>query len=444
MKIPRYFFATVLTLVMWGCQSTPPPEPQPDVPPVTNPDTPPANDGLSALSEAEVKKVEDAIAAAEAADAAQFAPDLLQKAKSDLDQAKKLGSTGNPGEARPLLATALKAAEDALAQSRKTLADSWKNRLTTAQNRFASLKGPQFYPEDGAALAKAAAEANAALDSDPVNGKALAQKVMEDYTRLIEKLESEVAQVIRLQQDTTEKLAQAEELEAYIWMPEVLEEANDEFFRGNDSYKRYNLSEALDAYTQAKFLATKAVNETRIRKAAKETEDLMIETMRKIERASNLIIVDENDEVVDPEPWDGSQFLNKPKDQPAPGPQSYRLPQDGTTVVLEEVSRASYLTLAKELWYKGVAEKDQGNFPVANQFFLESQKYIALYESLAVDKLYTVRLIPERRDALWRIAEYSDIYGDPLKWPLIWKRNRKLIQNPDLIFPGWQLIIPPQ
>jgi len=63
---------------------------------------------------------------------------------------------------------------------------------------------------------------------------------------------------------------------------------------------------------------------------------------------------------------------------------------------------------------------------------------------MAVDKLYTVRLIPERRDSLWRISEYQSIFGDPLQWPRIWYRNRRLIQNPDLIFPGWQLIIPPQ
>ena len=58
--------------------------------------------------------------------------------------------------------------------------------------------------------------------------------------------------------------------------------------------------------------------------------------------------------------------------------------------------------------------------------------------------VYTVRLIPDRRDCLWRISEYKEIYGDPYLWPVIWRRNRKLIQNPDLIYPGWQLVIPPQ
>jgi|GEM_PF-776461 len=58
-------------------------------------------------------------------------------------------------------------------------------------------------------------------------------------------------------------------------------------------------------------------------------------------------------------------------------------------------------------------------------------------------KNYTVRLIPERRDCLWRIAEYKDIYGDPFKWTRIYKANKGQIKNPDLIYPGQVFDIPP-
>ena len=80
----------------------------------------------------------------------------------------------------------------------------------------------------------------------------------------------------------------------------------------------------------------------------------------------------------------------------------------------------------------------------AQDYFNEALRYIEIYKSYAVKGVYTVRLIPDRRDCLWRIAEYHDIYGDPYLWPKIWRRNRKLIQNPDLIYPGWQLVIPPE
>jgi nucleoid-associated protein YgaU len=59
--------------------------------------------------------------------------------------------------------------------------------------------------------------------------------------------------------------------------------------------------------------------------------------------------------------------------------------------------------------------------------------------------VYVVRLIPARRDCLWRIAEYSFIYNNPLKWTVIYEANKKTFRdpgNPNLIFPGQQLQIP--
>lgn len=58
-------------------------------------------------------------------------------------------------------------------------------------------------------------------------------------------------------------------------------------------------------------------------------------------------------------------------------------------------------------------------------------------------KVYTVRLIPQRRDCLWRIAEYDYIYKDPFKWPRIYKANKHQIKNPDLIYPDQVFDIPP-
>lgn len=58
---------------------------------------------------------------------------------------------------------------------------------------------------------------------------------------------------------------------------------------------------------------------------------------------------------------------------------------------------------------------------------------------------YTVRLIPERRDCLWRIAEYPFIYNNPLKWPVLYEANKKTFKdpsNPDLIFPRQVLKVP--
>ena len=58
---------------------------------------------------------------------------------------------------------------------------------------------------------------------------------------------------------------------------------------------------------------------------------------------------------------------------------------------------------------------------------------------------YTVRLIPDNRDCLWKIAGYDFVYGDPWKWKLIYKANRNILPdpaNPRLILPGMVLTIP--
>ncbi len=59
-------------------------------------------------------------------------------------------------------------------------------------------------------------------------------------------------------------------------------------------------------------------------------------------------------------------------------------------------------------------------------------------------KTYVVRYLPRASDCLWRIASYPYIYGDARLWPRIWKANKHLIVDPDLIFPGQKFVIPPR
>jgi nucleoid-associated protein YgaU len=59
-------------------------------------------------------------------------------------------------------------------------------------------------------------------------------------------------------------------------------------------------------------------------------------------------------------------------------------------------------------------------------------------------KTYKVRLIPENRDCLWKIAGYKKIYNNPRLWPKIYRANKGKIKNPDLIYPGQVFKIPPK
>lgn len=44
-------------------------------------------------------------------------------------------------------------------------------------------------------------------------------------------------------------------------------------------------------------------------------------------------------------------------------------------------------------------------------------------------------------DCLWDISGKSKIYGDSFQWPLLFKANRDIIEDPDLIYPRQKLTI---
>ncbi|GEM_PF-2016585 len=128
---------------------------------------------------------------------------------------------------------------------------------------------------------------------------------------------------------------------------------------------------------------------------------------------------------------------------------------------LFQAKQAYEIAKEKENSFNGEQKKlllEMENFINNAQQALDNEKYydtisyskeaIKIYLKLVLQnneqyKTYVVRLIPERRDCLWRIAGYPFIYNNPYLWPLIWIANLDIITNPDLIFPGQTLIIPP-
>jgi nucleoid-associated protein YgaU len=94
-----------------------------------------------------------------------------------------------------------------------------------------------------------------------------------------------------------------------------------------------------------------------------------------------------------------------------------------------------YYSLADEAFKKGE--------------YLDAQAYamkaIRLADQLLiqeVSKTYKVILNPRDRDCLWKIA--GRMYDKKTwMWPIIWRANKFQIQDPDLIYPGQVLNIPP-
>ena len=53
----------------------------------------------------------------------------------------------------------------------------------------------------------------------------------------------------------------------------------------------------------------------------------------------------------------------------------------------------------------------------------------------------SVGYVVQKGDHLWGISAKAAVYGDPYQWPLLYKRNRDEIYDPDLIYPGQVLHI---
>ncbi len=72
----------------------------------------------------------------------------------------------------------------------------------------------------------------------------------------------------------------------------------------------------------------------------------------------------------------------------------------------------------------------------------EGQVLVA--EAIIKEVTYTVGTWKKDRDCLWNIAKKPTIYDNPFLWPKIYVANRDKIKDPDLIYPGWVLKIPPK
>lgn len=99
-----------------------------------------------------------------------------------------------------------------------------------------------------------------------------------------------------------------------------------------------------------------------------------------------------------------------------------------------EAKIAGYEARLKDI--KGLNGADQ---PENKSKIAELEGRLAkLKEGLQLPGTWTV----QKGEYLYKIAGYPQIYGDPLKWPRIYRANRDLIKDPNLIYPGWVLKIP--
>jgi nucleoid-associated protein YgaU len=458
--------AVLLAALIVGCKTAPKapeeapeeaPEPvvieQPSEPaPETKPETKPEEKAeekpaVSPVSDEEVRQARSAIARAREADAEYYEPALLRQAEEALEAALRARNS-DPAGARELLAEAKARAGQAFDGAVAKAAADLESRLARMKEALLEEKADRFLPEEyQRAVAGIPEVQRLYVAGELVDAREKAYSTLAEMSGLLERLRERKRWVETLKRDINQNLKQAEELGAYTRAPEAFARANRLYLQGIDEYQGFQLDSSEETLAQAKEAAQEAIRlaSGRRQEEKEQTRILMLEVMRLLEEASSLTVVADDGTVIAPEPWSGEPYLPEEVEQ-TPDDQSLLL-RAGRTAVLADVAEENLLEQAKQLWQQGVLEWNGGNYGVAEEYFHEARRLAEAYKAQAVDSeypVYVVRLIPERRDCLWRIAEYDFIYGNPYLWPKIWRRNRKLIQHPDLIYPGWKLVIPPR
>jgi tetratricopeptide (TPR) repeat protein len=233
-----------------------------------------------------------------------------------------------------------------------------------------------------------------------------------------------------------------QQLDTGDWNAERLQELrslyghlNALYLNGLEAMQSYRMADAEEAFGAAiavcrnlMTVAGEAYTEHMERAAA-----LLRAVMKEMEAAAELTVLTDLGAVIRPQPWSGRPVLD-----------ALRAGGARREAILDGIERedANDLHVAQGLWIDGVVAFDDRKYGQSIRLFEDARRYLERYRLHAVLGIHTVQLIRERRENLWRIAGYDRWYSDPFLWPRIWRRNRDLITNPDLIYPNWQLIIP--
>lgn len=462
---------TCTLLFVFGCASKPEEEVAEDVVETVKPapeETPaPAEKVEMVQEEVDTAMARSAVRRANAMGANQYFPAEYRQLVEDLNAAEALVAS-DPVSA----VTALENVEmRANALHDKTLETRKKAYIDKYMKNDSVLKDQEadkYAPAEYSAIQSMASEVQDLYEAGELNrAREKADETLQTQARLYYNLNENLRYTAILERDTVNYLSDAEDNEAFIYAPEELNAANDLYNGGMAALKNYNLEESVSLLSAAKAEAVRAAQVSAVRKKQAETDDLMTSTQKRLEEISTLRVENPDGSITQAEDWEGEDYLARNplidhsenieaveieqlelRELDAPvdnlgGPSDIPIETEGTQVNADEQD-TNYLESAKKLWERGVNARNDGQFDLANDYFRQAQAYIDAYEANAISKTYTVVYRKKNTDSLWIIAERDDIFGDPFLWPKLWRANKRIIQNPDLIYPGQVLSIPPK
>lgn len=475
----KLIYSTLLILLIFfiGCASEPEtPEPIPEETPVEEPviqeepaeepvaEEPQAEEPVveapEPVSDEEIFEAQNAIEKAEFVGAPTYAPELFLLANENLDEAIS-NAEQNPDQSRILLASAVKNAEEAYEQALDAQVEIKVAKLRGLESQLKDMEAEKFTSDEYNIVKDRADKLIEYLNNeDYEQADRQYHSTLRALQNLHDTLDTNIRWIKILDRDTTAYISEAEEEEAFLWAPEELEKANYRYSEGISHYNNYDLEASEAALKEAKYWAFQSTRLSEERKRRSQTDTLMLEALEELEAASRNRVIDDSGTITEADPWDGDEFIDN---NPAPGEKVEDFTEedsslkeydpdaeieendgaliiDGTTEVLGDEQQMTLLEQAIELWKQGVKARSDGKYEIADEYFKQSKAYSEAYSANAVAREYIVK----KHDTLWAISSKEDVMDNPFLWTKIWRRNSRTIENPDLIYPGQKLIIPPK
>ena len=393
------------------------------------------------------------IARAEEVDAQFYDPQNLDGAREALGITERIRSV-DPGGSHIALRVAEARANAAFENSVRLAAERLRNLLQDRLEELREMQADLWVPASFQEMVDAVQRAEDLYQSgDYFGAYRLALATADDMLALRDSLLDRLELLYGARTETERCLVAARQLDTSDWSASRLKEMRSLYLQlsalyltGLEAIQSYRLTDAEEAFGAATEVCRRlmAVADDVYTEQMERAAALLQAVMEEIEAASKLHVATELGDVIMPQPWSGQPVLDALR---AGGVQRKAVldgvdPGDAPADLEAAKGLLWTLATAKSLWIEGVVAFDRRKYGQSIRLFEDARRYVERYKFYAVLGIHVVQLILERRESLWRIAEYPRWYEDPFLWPRIWRRNRDLILNPDLIYPNWQLIIP--
>jgi nucleoid-associated protein YgaU len=410
------------------------------------------------------KEMEDAKTAIERArgvDAPVFAAQDFMDAESDFQDATNFITNNQNKEAKEKADTSKVKADKSYDIAREKRADDIYEKnaalLDTAEKNFADKLMPADYQDaknDFGVLKEAYEKKD--IDATWSSGSALKpkmEKLANESSAQVEKAKSAIAQA----QDRYDTALGKDIVKEYALSD--LKKALPLLQEARDKYNAVDLAGAVEKAKQAQDI---------IDAAEKKAQDAYDKAMKQKNDTNNISL--DRQKEIEVQKKKANEYIDEAKQKLE---QLKKLNKSGSfnfKVSTEPLAYyiAGYKLIAQDVTASGQAKDTSGdnqgdeismksvekNITLAeeayqNQEYLDSIDYAR--EAIRIADIllsgesmttYIVKLRPENRDCLWKISGY--MYNSRYwLWPVIWRANKFQIQDPDLIYPGQKLNIPP-